>query len=192
MITVQRKFSCLLMIIAVLLAAMLACNLPGRSTAPQDTPIPVSSEAVVQLETQVVQAVATVQAGGPIVLEMTEQQLTSAATLELQDQDEQQFRNMQIRLRDGLVIISGTTTQSGFDLPVSVKVRLSVTDDGRPKSVIEEATVGPFDLPDSIVSKISTQVEQELFLQMGGSFDTMAIDSIVIADGKITVTAHQR
>ncbi len=192
MITVQRKFPYLLMITAALLATMLACNFPGSSAAPKDTPIPVSSEAVVQMETQVVQAVATVQAGGPIVLEMTEQQLTSAAVLELQNQSEQQFRDVQIRLRDGLVIISGTTTQSGLDLPVSVKVRLSVTVEGRPRSVIEEAAVGPFDLPDTIVSKISTQVEQTMFSQLGGSFDTMVIDSIVIADGKMTVTAHQR
>lgn len=181
-----------LLILSLLLAAMLACNLPSSSSEPSPTAIPVSTQAVADLATQVVQAASTAQAGGPIVLEMTEAQLTSAAAMELQAQGEESIQNIQVRLRNGQMIVEGTTKQGGFDLPVSIALQPTVDAQGVPKSQVVEASVGPFNLPDSVVNEISARFDQLLTEQLGATSQAIAVDSITIADGKMTVLAHQR
>ncbi len=188
---VSLKFRGLL-VLSLLLAAMLACNLPGGSAEPPQPTIPVSTESVVQLATQVVQAASTAQAGGPIVLEMTEAQLTSAAAMELQSQGEQSIRDIQVHLRNGQMVVTGTTTQSGLDLPVELVIQPTVDAQGVPQSKVVEASVGPFNLPQGTVDEISNRFNQLLLQQLGETSQAIAVDNITIADGKMTVTAHRR
>ena len=91
--------------LAAILAASLACNFPGVS--PQATsptaPVPVSSEAVQELEENLRSAAATAASGGVVNLVITEAQLTSLASLELQAIQDPKIENIQIRLRDGQI-----------------------------------------------------------------------------------------
>jgi uncharacterized protein YpmS len=180
------------LILSLLLTAILACKLPGTTSAPAPTPIPVSTQAVEELATQVVQAASTAQAGGPIILEMTEAQLTSAAALQLQAQGEQSIQNVQVRLQNAQMIISGTTKQGGLDLPVTLVLQPTVDAQGVPKSKVVDAKVGPMSLPESVVNEISSRFDQLLIQQLGATSQAIAVDNITIADGKMTVTAHRR
>lgn len=187
----QHKFHFSLIVLA-LLAALLACNLPGRRATPAPTPIPVTTQAVEELATQVVQAASTAQAGGSMTLEMTEAQLTSAAALEMQNQGQDQLKDIQVRLRDGRMIISGAATQSGIDLPVTIAVAITVDAQGVPHSQVVEASAGPVPLPQSVVNEISNRFDQLLMQQLGATSQAVAVDSVTIADGKMTIVAHKR
>ncbi len=187
----QRKFHFLLILFAFL-AALLACNLPGRSATPAPTPIPITTQAVEELATQVVQAASTAQSGGPITLEVTEAQLTSAAALEMQNQTQEQIKDIQVRLRDGRMVLSGVTTQSGIDLPVTIAVVITVDAQGVPHSQVVEASAGPVPLPQSVVNEISARFDQLFMQQLGATSQAVAVDRITIADGKMTVVAHKR
>ncbi|MFM8320375.1 MAG: hypothetical protein ACKOC5_05615 [Chloroflexota bacterium] len=183
----------LLLVLAALTAAMLACNLPGSGNRrSENTPIPVSTESVMALETQVAQAAATASAGGAITLELTEQQLTSTAAMQLQSQGETGLRDLQVRLRDGQMQLSGVTNQGGLDLPVTMSLRLDVDPNGVPRTTVTNASVGPFDLPANLVSEIQTRVDQMVMAQLGATSNEIAVDSITIADGKMTIVAHRR
>jgi len=189
---IQRSFL-LLLTIVTLLAAGLACNLPMRN--PSDvtaTPIPVSEAAVGELSTQVASAAATAASGGPIVLEFTEEQLTSAAVLELQSAGEMGVRDVQVYLRDGVIRITGTVNQSGFDLPLSIALLVTVDAQGLPHSQVMEAKVGPLSLPQTIVDQFTSGFDQLLAARFTQEAGAVAIESITIADGKMTIVAYQR
>jgi uncharacterized protein YpmS len=183
----------LVFVIAALLFAGLACNLPmlGRSK-PTPTPIPVTGASVEELATQVASAAATAASGGPITLEFTEEQLTSAANLELQKAGETGVSNLQVALRDGLIKITGTASQNGFDLPLTVSLRVSANAQGLPRSEVVEAKVGPLSLPQNMIDQFTTAFDQLLNERFSQEAGDVAIDSITIADGKMTIVAHKR
>jgi len=179
--------------ILALLVAGLACNLPlrGRSE-PTATPIPVTGASVEELATQVASAAATAASGGPIVLEFTEEQLTSAAALELQNAGETGVSGVQVYLRDGVIKITGTASQNGFDLPLTITLRVTADAQGLPHSEVVEAKVGPLSLPQSMIDQFTTSFDQLLTARFSEEAGAVAIDSINIADGKMTIVAHKR
>jgi hypothetical protein len=175
-----------------LVISIIACNLPGRQTPTATEPIPVSSQAVEDLATQIAGAAATAVSGGPIVLEMTEQQLTSAAALELQSQGETRVQDIEVRLREGQIIITGRANQDGFSLPFSATLRLTANAQGLPQTEIVEAKIGPLPLPESMTEELTSRFNQMVLAEISSNGSNVFIDSITIADGKITIVAHTR
>jgi uncharacterized protein YpmS len=185
----KRSFL-LVLTIVVLVAASLACNLPlrGRETP---TPIPVKAASVEELATEVASAAAAAS-GDSIVLEFTEEQLTSAAALELQSQGEARISDVQVFLRDGIIRITGTANQDGFDLPLSIALRVTADGQGLPRSEIVEAKVGPLSLPQSMIDQFTAGFDQLLTTKFAEEAGDVVIDSISIEDGKMTIVAHRR
>jgi len=193
--TFQSKRTLLLVsAILALVISILACNLPGRQNQATPESIPVSSQAVEDLATQIAGAAATAVSGGPIVLEMTEQQLTSAAALELQSQGETRVQDVEVRLREGQIIITGRANQDGFSLPFSATLRLTANAQGLPQTEIVKATIGPLPLPESMTSELTSRFNQMVLAEISsiGNGSSVLIDSITITDGKITIVAHTR
>ena len=189
----SKRNSLLVIVVLTLLVAGLACNLPLRGRVePTATPIPVTGASVEELATQVASAAATAASGGPIVLEFTEEQLTSAAAVELQKAGETGVSGVQVSLRDGLITITGTASQNGFDLPLTIALRVSADAQGLPESEVVEARVGPLSLPQSMIDQFTTSFDQLLNDRFSEEAGAVAIDSITIADGKMTIVAHKR
>jgi uncharacterized protein YpmS len=187
----KRSFLLVLTIVTLVFAS-LACNLPLRGfRQPTATPIPVTGSSVEEIATQVASAAATAASGGPIVLEFTEEQLTSAATLELQSQGETGVRDIQVHLRDGVIRITGTANQSGFDLPLSIALRVSADAQGQPHTEVMEATIGPLSLPQSMMDQFTASFDQLLAARFAQEAGNVVIDSITIADGKMTIVANK-
>lgn len=180
-----KPFIVVVLILLPLLS--ISCLAISGSKQPSPTPIPASTEAVDELEEEVESAVATAQSGGPIQMVITEQQLTSMAAVSVQSNPDANVKDVQVRLRDGQIQISGQAESRGFDLPLSIVLEISV-DAGRARSKVITATVGPFSLPDSMLEQLTAQLDQALM----GQFidDNMIIDSITIADGKMIVEGH--
>jgi uncharacterized protein YpmS len=189
----EKRSFLLVLILATLATTGLACNLPmlGRSE-PTSTPIPVREAAVGELATQVASAAATAASGGPIVLEFTEEQLTSAAALELQSQGDIGVRDIQVFLRDGVIRITGTVNQSGFDLPLSIALSVTADGQGLPHSEVMEAKVGPLSLPQSVIDQFTAGFDQLLASRFTQEAGDVRIDSISIANGKMTIVAYRR
>lgn len=189
----EKRSFLLVLTIVTLVTAGLACNLPLRGTPePTATPIPVTGSSVEELTTQVASAAATAAAGGPIVLEFTEEQLTSAAMLELQSQGDTGVRDVQVHLRDGVIRITGTANQSGFDLPLSIALSVTADAQGLPHTEVMEAKIGPLSLPQTMMDQFTTNFDQLLSARFAQEAGNVVIESITIADGKMTIVASTR
>jgi uncharacterized protein YpmS len=97
-----------------------------------------------------------------------------------------------VLLRDGLIRITGTANQDGFDLPLSIALRVTADAQGLPHSEIVEAKVGPLSLPQSMIDQFTADFDQLLTTKFAEQAGDVVIDSISIEDGKMTIVAHRR
>jgi hypothetical protein len=187
-----KKVSLLLIILAL---SALACRMGGLMTSkvpatPTATMIPVSTEAVISAATQVASAMETAQAGGPIVIELTDAQATSAAAMALQEYGQGTgVSNIQVRFLQDRLQVSGDVSQQGFSLPLLVTLRVSVDSQGLPHTRVESATVGSFPVPQAMLDQLTAQLDQLLIAQVGRDSSQVKLQSIGIVPGKMTIVA---
>jgi len=187
----QRKVKMYFPIMVFVLVS-LSCNF-ARAAKPavvEPTAIPVSTEAAVDLQKQVESAAATAISGGPVDLTITEQQLTSMAAAQLQNQPDAGVKNIQVHLQNGQIQITGDVAQSGFNLPFNVILTVTVNSQDRPVSRVVSASVGPLPVPQNMLDQITSQVDQSISNQFSANAPNMVIDDITIADGYMKIKGH--
>jgi hypothetical protein len=186
----------IIFLVTMLAAASLACSLGGRlqNAIPTATatpvPVPVTTEAVKSLETQVSQAVATVESGGPLSIQITEEQATAAAVLALQQVGEKRVSDLQIHFRDGQIQVTGTASQSGVTLPVNV-VLVPKVEQGKPSIQILAAQVGPFPVPQQLLDQMTSQFDQLIKQQLDQNGSNLVVQTISVENGVMTVVAQK-
>ena len=97
---------------------------------------------------------------------------------------------MQVHFKDGQVDISGTVTQQGLELPLTMTVLVSTNGEGGLQFKINSAKVGPFALPQSIQNQVETLLNQNLQNEIQNLTDKIYIDNVNVGNGVITVTGH--
>jgi hypothetical protein len=152
----------LVLVITALLFAGLACNLPMLGRS-KPTPTPIPVT-------------------GASVEELATQVASAAAGVS----------GVRVSLRDGQIKITGTASQDGFDLPLTVALQVSVSPQGLPQSEVVEARAGPLSVPRSMIDQFTTGFDQLLNERFSQEAGDISIDSITIADGKMTIVAHKR
>ena len=157
-----------------------------------ETDLPLPNDDPGAVETQVYAAIATAASGGRIVLEFTEGQLTATANQELQSSGEQSIRDLRVALDDGLVTITGKVNQSGFDLPLTIDLTISVDGSGVPHTNVVGGKLGPFSLPQDMLDQIAAQFDQVLQDELDASAENLFVESVSIDNGKITIVAENR
>lgn len=193
MIVIYRQKIAILLTLAALLAAMLACNLPGGSSlTPTATPIPVTTQAVQTLEKNLAAAATSIQTNQPVTIVMNEAQLTSLVAEELKGQTNPQITDPQVLLRDGQVTFTGNVQQGGLSLPLKIVLTLSVDAQGKPTYKIISANLGPLPVPQPIIDQFSAQFDQIMAQQLNSRAKDVVVDQISVADGNMTITGHKR
>ncbi len=191
---IRRIMFCLL-VFCTLIVTSLSCNFTKvmwQRAFPTETQAAVSTESIESISTEISSAISSAQAGDSIVLEVNEEQLTSAASSELQASGEDRINNLQIHLRDGKMVITGDVNQGGFNLPLSVSMIFTIDAQGQPHSQVVEGTVGPFSLPDTYLTEITSQLDKTLMEELNTNASNLIVESITIADGRMTVIAHKQ
>jgi uncharacterized protein YpmS len=186
----NRRNRVIILTLIVFVLPVLACNLFSRIAAPPATRTPVSTTEIKSMETQILSAEATVAAGGKVNLEFTEAQLTAEANTELQKQGESRIKDLKVGLQGGLVTLTGVETESGFDMPLTIKMKITIDQQGKPHTQVVSGEVGMFPLPEDMISQITSQVDQMITSQMQADGGNIFIESLTIANGKITIVAQ--
>jgi hypothetical protein len=183
----------IILALTVLAAVSLACNF-SRPNTPIPTPrptIPVSTEAVQDLEQNLNEAAKNLDQGEAITLIVTESQLTSLVANNFQSGEGPVLQNPQVYLQDGQVQLVGSIQQSGISLPLEVLVSLQVDPDGNLDYTIDSATIGPFPVPSAQLEQLSTELDRAIVDQIGQGEQRIVLDGITIADGKMVITGHK-
>ncbi|HXF83957.1 MAG TPA: hypothetical protein VNK49_01070 [Anaerolineales bacterium] len=177
----------------VLLFASLACTVfvggPDYSDRP---PIPVSTEAAESLKEEIQRAFEAGAQSGEVTITITESQITSVLALRLQRNQAGQeepplISEPQVYLRDGQMQIFGKTKQGIFTANIGIVVAVSVDENGKPKIEITSADFGPFPVPETLKEIISAMIDEAYTGSLGPVATGLRIQTIVIADGLMTI-----
>lgn len=178
-----------LMVILLLAAATLACNLTRAVTAPMPT-VPVSTEAVENLENAVEEAFQGAQTSGTIELEITESQLTSLVAFELEERGAGYITNPQIFLQNGQVQMTAKVVRQGLSTSVRAVLKVQIDPIGRPVFDVISANIGPLPLPGDLITEIEERINQAFQQQLDSLAPDLVIENIAIANGVMTITGR--
>jgi hypothetical protein len=186
----HRKLSILLTVIAFILPVYACIFAKPVSVSPTPTAVPTND--LPGLETQIFSAAATAEMGGKVYLEFTEGQLTAVANTELSNQGETRIKDIQISLQGGLITVTGLVNQNGLELPLSISLKINVDLQGKPHSQIVSGNIGPFSIPENMLSQITSQFDQMLASQFQAQGSDIFIESLTIDNGKIMIVAQKK
>jgi hypothetical protein len=178
--------------LAFVLFASLACNLlRPKVTLPEET-IPVTTQAVENLEQEIEAAATQAESTGKATVVIDEAELTSLVAFELQKQETAVIQLPQVFLRDGQIQIGAMVVQGDASLPVQIIAAVKVDADGQPVFELVSAAIGSVALPADLVNTVSDQLtgafDRNIRPQMGDIF----IQTITIADGKMTIEGTKK
>jgi hypothetical protein len=181
----------LFVLLIILMAASLACNLNLGGPEPPASPIPVSTEEVEKLQQSLEQAYTEGVAGSDVTIEITEAQMTSMAAFELQGQESMDIQDPQVFLRDGQIQFFATVEQPNWEAVLKLVLTLDVDTAGNPEFSFVSAKIGPLDVPDSILEDIELYVDRAFASQIDQRASDIRVESITIEDGVMTIKGQK-
>ena len=174
----------------LLLATTLACTIAvGGPDLPENT-VPVSTEAVQEMENQIKLAAAQAAITGQFNLTFTETQLTSLLAFRLSEQENPMFTDPQVYLRNGQMQIFGKAHQGLFTANVGIVLNATVDANGQPKIEVVSADFGPFPAPEGLNKAITAIVTEAYTGSLGPVATGIRLESITIADGMMSLNGQ--
>jgi len=177
-----------LLILCILIS--LACRMPFVKNSKPSVTIPVSTEAVEKLKSNVESAFEQSQKSGQVSIVITESQITSLVTYELQSSTEPQVSGLQIYLRDGQIQIYFTLLQNGLSLPGQCLVNVQTDGKGGFNIDILSAKIGPLPLTNEMKKMLSEEIKKAIGNQIYTNYGNLYIDSISISDSEMLILGH--
>jgi uncharacterized protein YpmS len=191
----MKKLHIFILIILVILASILACNLPFSSKLSEPTQAAVTptegldaTQAVAEVEEEIESVIATVQSGGAIEMEFTEAQLTTLAASELEKYSEVSISDIHIGLQAGQIQISGKAQSGAFNLPAEIVIAVQTDGKGGLDYQVVHAVFGPLPIPESMLNEMTQQLEIGIGDQLIGS--DVYIDDVTIENGILVIKGH--
>lgn len=176
----------------VLLLSILACTINVGGPEYPTPAIPISTEAVGNLENNIQTAVAAGVDSGQVTLVLTEPELTSYLHYKLNSQVNPFITNPQVYLRENEMRIFGTATQGNFEAYVKIVVAASVDAQGQLQINLTTVDFGPLPVPGGL-NEIVTAIIKEAYTGALGPVATgFRLETINIADGLMTITGRTK
>jgi hypothetical protein len=177
----------ILLLIFMMMIIPLACQFPGKTTELPAETIPVSSESAQSLEENLKSALAAAKENGEFQIEVTEQQLTSWVTLQMDNDSAYPIENLQIFLREGQIKVTGQVNDANMKVGMEIVMDMRVSQDHRLEYDIVSAKVGPFNIPQSLLDEMKGRIQAAFDQQMQSLGTSYQIDRLEIRDGIMTI-----
>jgi hypothetical protein len=179
-------------ILSLLVLTGLACGLGGQDQTPSPPggSIPINQEAADQLKQNFNQALQEATSTHEASLRITNEEITSLVAQELSETGQIPMSNPQVWFTSGRIYISGQVNAVGPVNLNSLIVATAVVEEGRMVVKVEEARMGPFAFPESLIESI-TQTVNETMAGLLVDAD-LEITRIEILEGEMFVIGHRR
>jgi hypothetical protein len=180
-----RKTLPLLVAIGCLAAPLLACSLYlGGPGAPYPQVTPAGSAR--DIEQAWADAVA-LSGDGTVTVVFQEAQLTAYLREKLEASPGNTLHDVQVFLRDGRIHVYGILETGSVTASVLISLRPEVTEQGGVNLVVEQAQLGPLDLPGELLGAVSGMLTGAFTGQVGTLATGFLIQEILVGDGMIAL-----
>jgi hypothetical protein len=175
-----------------LILAEMACTINiGGSVYPSQS-IPVSTEAIGDLQSALETAIANGAISGQVTLNITESQLSSYLSYKLRFQAQPVFTNPQVYLQDGELQIIGTATRGYFQTTVKIVFRAGVDEQGQLKIELISADFGPLPVPNGLLELATTTIQDAYTGAIGPLATGFRLLNVTIAEGSMTIVGQTK
>ncbi len=176
--------------ILVVLVVSISCNFPiNQQLVPEDV-IPVTTQAVEDLRNDIQESMQNLQSVGDFFMTISEEEITSLATFELEMLPDHPIQEPRIYLRDGQIQIAAILAQGSLLTPVQLILKVEIDSKGRPYYEIISGTLGPLPLPDLLREELKSRIDQILLERIYSQNTSIIIQSINISDGLMTIKGY--
>ena len=172
--------------------AILACTLNIGGPEYPTPIIPVSTEAVGELQSSIETAVAAGEVNGQIILTFTEPQLTSYLSYKFQTQSQPLIKDPQVYLRNGEIQIYGTVSQGYFEVTAMIIFSAGVDDQGQMKIELISADFGPLPAPNGLKEIVSATIQEAYTGVLGPVATGFRLQNVTISDGAMTIVGQTK
>ena len=183
----------MIIIFSLLALTGLACGLSSQQdevTGPPGGSIPVSQEAADRLKQNFYQALQEASGTHEARLRITNEEITSLVANELASTGQIPLANPQVWFTSGRIYITGQVDTIGPVNFNSLIVATAVVEEGRMVVRVEEAHMGPFDFPQTLVESMTQTVNEVL---TGVIVDAdLDITRLEILEGEMFVVGTRR
>lgn len=176
--------------LSFLILAVLACSINIGGPAYPTPAIPVSTQAVGDLNQAIQTALASGAGSGEVTLIITEPELTSYLTNQLSTQAQPLITSPQVYLRNGQIQVFGTAHQGYFIATAALVLNAGVDAQGQLQIAVTSADFGPLPVPQGLEQAATDAIEQAYTGWLGPVATGFRLESITVADGKMTVTGR--
>jgi hypothetical protein len=176
--------------IFVFVLAVLACTINIGGPDYPDRKIPVSTQAVGDLETNIQTAVALGANTGQITFLITEAQMTSYIYYKLQGQSKPFIVDPQVYLQDDQIQIFGTAEQGYFTATVSIIITPSINEGGQLQITVTSVDFGPLPVPDGLKDLITSMISEAYTGSLGPVATGFRLEGLVVANGAMLLAGR--
>jgi uncharacterized protein YpmS len=178
--------------VVFILVSTLACRLnlggPDKPTHLQQETFPTEENLLVTI----IPTLDGMSVEQSISVSLTEAQLNSLIISELNAQEKPIINDPLVILGDGQIDLYGSVSQGYVSGNVHIIITAEVDDQGNPDFSIISATVGPFPLPEGMLSQFSKILDESLSGKLGPEVTGVRIEDIKIDPGTMTITGVSR
>ncbi len=174
----------------VLLLAIFACTLNFGGPAYPTPAIPVSTEAMGELQSSLETAVADGAVSGDVTLIFTEPQLTSYLAYKLQAQSQPFITNPQVYLQNGELQVYGTARKSYFEATALIVLSAGVDETGQLKIELISANFGPLPVPNGLKEIITATIKEVYLGALAPVASGFILNSVTISDGEMIIVGQ--
>jgi hypothetical protein len=179
----------ILLLPVIILFAGLACQLSGGPTPPR--PVPTLPDAAQSLN-KTIETVQPEATTGKISITVTEAQVTSYVVQNLKDNYAAILSDPVIVFQPGHIELYGTIKGDNIAANGRVIMTVSVDDQGNPVVKATEANFGPIPVPASLLTNLSTAVDQSIANSMKDYPSDYRLESITINTGTATIVLTRK
>ncbi|MGD0807937.1 MAG: hypothetical protein ABSA10_10810 [Anaerolineales bacterium] len=122
-----------------------------------------------------------------VVVVFSEAELTAYLQQKLEANPNNSFHSAQVFLRDGRIQIYGILSASDASASAILRLRPDVTDQGKINFVLEQAQVGPLNLPAGLLSAVSDVLTEAFTGQVGPIATGFLAQEVLVGDGQIAI-----
>jgi len=122
-----------------------------------------------------------------VVVVFSEAELTAYLQQKLDANPNNSFHSAQVFLRDGRIQIYGILSAGNASASAILRLRPEVTDQGKINFVLEQAQVGPLNLPAGLLSAVSDVFTEAFTGQVGSIATGFLVQEVLVGDGQIAI-----
>lgn len=166
---------------------MLSCTIFIGGPSYPEYPIPISTEAVGELQSSISDAIILGASTGTVIITITEAQLTSYIAMKINQNPDPVLYNPQIYLYDGQIQFFGTAIQGYFQATVALVLTIGVDETGILAIKLTSADFGPLPAPEGFTSTITALLEEAFTGSIGPMASGIRLTDAAVGNGEITI-----